>query len=90
MKYLSGRVYFGSHLYTCTGIHTKPELCLLSDVVLWAGVLFFTEDWQTTTKSPELWNYLHMDFRKMSLNTLLCLQDAFQKNVIYENDIKQD
>lgn len=56
MKCLSSRVYFNSHLYTCIDIHTKPELCLLSDVVLWPVVLFFhwrqTNDTEFKTFKP--------------------------------------
>lgn len=46
---------------TCIEIHTKPELCLFSDVVLWPGALFFTRGWQIMAQCPKLSNHLYME-----------------------------
>lgn len=60
MKCLSGRVYFGPHLYTCMDITHKTR----TDVVLRPGVLFSTEDGQIMTQGLKLSNHLHVDFKK--------------------------
>lgn len=66
IKCLSSRVYFSPHLYTCTDIHTKPELCLLGDVLLWPGVLFFTRRPNNDTVSKTLKSSLHGLHRSVS------------------------
>lgn len=46
---------------TCIDIHTNPELCLLSDAVLWPGALFFTRGTQKMTQCPKVSNHLYME-----------------------------